>query len=173
MEDIIISINKDGIASANTDKIGNKYENKQKKIRFKFTDKFIDGDAYMEYEINGTKYFVELDKDLENEEYSIIVKSCLLTSYRVKIDLKIDSNRAEENSPVFVSTIVSFIVEDTIGADNEEPEYYPTWLETANEKLSEMDTLNIDVNKEGNITTLTLTRKDGSQKEVEIEAAGS
>lgn len=42
-------------------------------------------------------------------------------------------------------------------------------LELINEAITETNNLNIDVNKEDNITTITLTKKDGTQKIVQVE----
>ena len=55
------------------------------------------------------------------------------------------------------------------------PEEYPTWLEQANTKLNamdealtEVDNLDIDVSKSGTTATVNITKKDGTNKSVQI-----
>lgn len=65
---------------------------------------------------------------------------------------------------------------ESINAVTEAPEGYELWIEKANAKLNEVDEaiektekLDIDIEKFENITTVTITKKDGNQKSVEIK----
>ena len=126
MNDVIINVNeKTGVAYKKicNQKLGNQYQNLQNKLKFEFLD--IDnipkGIAWLEYE----------------KGYQIDIKSCLLVSDRVDVDLKITQEENPNGIPVFVSSIVKFEVKRTINAEKEEPEQYPSWFESANNLLNE------------------------------------
>ena len=180
MNDIIIKIDtKTAKAYCEYNKIGVQHANLQNKLIFEMSEK-INGSAWLEYEINGTKNYAEME-DTENG-YQIDIKSCLLVSNNVNVDLKITESEDAEGIPIFISTIVELDVYDSINATKEEPEYYPDWKTVADSKIAEMNqlkedvneaitktnNLNIDASKSGKVATVTLTKKDATTKTVTL-----
>lgn len=182
MNDIYIQVDtKTAKTECENRKIGVKHANLQNKLIFKMTEKII-GNAWLEYEINGDKNYAEME-EIE-DGYQIIIKSCLLISDYVNVDLKITETENANGIPVFISTKEKLEVYDSINASKEEPEYYPDWKTVADSKIAEMNelkeeiedaieetnNLNIDVsdkvNKEVNIT---LTKKDNTTKRVTLK----
>ena len=158
--------------------LGNDHENLQEKLVFEF-DEFVDGQGRLEYEINGTKNYIILTK--ENETYTIPVRNVITiyqekTKGKVKMQLVITEGTDEEEIPVFKSNIFYLRVRPSINAVNEAPEGYELWIEQANAKLNamdealtEVDNLDLDISQEAGITTLTITKKDGTQESESIE----
>ena len=182
MNDILIKIDtKTAKAHCEYNKIGVQHANLQNKLIFKMSEK-IEGSAWLEYEIGGNKNYAVME-EIESG-YQIDIKSCLLISNYVNIDLKITESENADGIPIFISTIVELDVDESINATEEEPEYYPDWKTVADSKIAEMNqlkeeieaaieetnNLNIDVsdkvNKEVNIT---LTKKDNTTKRVTLK----
>ena len=169
MNDVIISVNeKTGVAYKKNcnQKLGNQHQNLQNKLKFEFIDNIPKGIAWLEYEIDGNKNYALMEE--YEKGYQIDIKSCLLVSDRVDVDLKITQEENPNGIPVFVSSIVKFEVERTINAEEEEPEQYPSWFDSANKVLKEASNLDLDVSKVGDTSTITITKKDGTQKIVEV-----
>lgn len=150
--------------------LGNDHENLQENLVFEF-DEFVNGQARLEYEIEGNKNYIILTK--ENETYTIPVKNVITiyqeeTEGKIQFQLVITEGTNEEEIPVFKSNIFYLRCRPSINAVNEAPEGYELWIEQANEKLNEMDNLNISVSKEGDTATVTVTKKDGTEESVEI-----
>lgn len=126
MNDIIIVVDKNAMAykKCSFQKIGNKQQNLQNKLKFEFEDEIVEGQAWLEYEIDGVKKYTPMEQ--YEKGYQIDIKSCLLTSSQVSVDLKITQNEEPEGVPVFVTNIIEFNVEDTINAKQEELEEYET-----------------------------------------------
>ena len=142
MNDVIININeKNGVAYKKicNQKLGNQHQNLQNKLKFEFidTDNIPKGIAWLEYENDGNKNYALMEE--YEKGYQIDIKSCLLISDHVEVDLKITQEENPNGIPVFVSSIVKFEVERTINAEEEEPDQYPSWFESANAKLVEFD----------------------------------
>lgn len=138
MNDVIINVNeKTGVAYKKicNQKLGNQYQNLQNKLKFEFTDNIPSGIAWLEYENDGNKNYALMEE--YEKGYQIDIKSCLLVSDRVDVDLKITQEENPNGIPVFVSSIVKFEVKRTINAEDEEPEEYPSWFESANNLLNE------------------------------------
>lgn len=139
MNDVIINVNeKTGVSYKKylNQKLGNQHQNLQNKLKFEFADNIPEGIAWLEYEINGNKNYALMEK--YEKGYQIDIKSCLLTGSHVEVDLKITQEDNPNGIPVFVSSIVKFEVERTINAEEEEPEQYPSWFESANKLLNEL-----------------------------------
>ena len=182
MNDILIKIDtKTAKAYCENNRIGVQHANLQNKLIFEMSEK-IEGSAWLEYEIGGNKNYAVME-EIESG-YQIDIKSCLLISDYVNIDLKITESENADGIPIFISTIVELDVDESINATEEEPEYYPDWKTVADSKIAEMNqlkeeieaaieetnNLNIDVsdkvNKEVNIT---LTKKDNTTKRVTLK----
>ena len=179
MSDLIIEINKKTRkVTLNNIHIGNDHENLQENLVFKF-DEFVDGQARLEYEINETKNYIILQK--ENETYTIPVQNVITiyqeqTKGKINFQLVVTEGTEEENIPVFKSNIFFLICRPSINAVTEAPEGYELWIEQANAKLNamdealtEVDNLDIDANKVGKITSIIITKKDGTQKTINVD----
>jgi hypothetical protein len=141
-------------------------ENLQENLVFYFEDEFVDGTARLEYLVENEKKYITLTK--EDSSYSIPVKNVMLKTGNVIMQLVITEGTNEDEIPVFKSKKFYLWVEESINAVDEAPDSYTLWIDTANEKLNEVDNLDIDVSKEGNVSTLEITKKDGTKKSVEI-----
>ena len=153
--------------------IGNDMENLQEKLIFKFTDDFVNGQARLEYKIGSTKNYIVLSK--ENDTYTIPLKNVLTKEGKIEMQLVITETSETEEIPVFKSNVFYLYCNKSINAVNEAPSSYELWIETANAKLNlmdealaEVDNLDIDANKVDTTTTIEITKKDGTTKEVEI-----
>lgn len=146
--------------------LGNELENLQEKLIFKFSDTFVDGQARLEYEHDGEKNYIILEK--EEESYTIPVKNVLTKRGQITMQLVITEGTDEEETPVFKSNEFYLFCNKSINAIEEAPDGYELWIEQANVKLNQIDNLDIEATKEGNISTITITKKDGSQESVKI-----
>ena len=154
--------------------IGNDRENLQGNIVFSFTDEFVDGQGRLEYKIGEEKHFIPLTK--ENETYYCTIKNVITIAGRIDMQLVVNEPEVDEEIPTFKSNMFYVYVETSLNAEGEAPDGYETWIEIANAKLNAMDdaleevnNLDIDGEKEGNTTTITITRKDRTTKEFEVK----
>ena len=174
--------------------LGNDHENLQEKLIFQF-DTFVNGQARLEYELNDELNYLILTK--EEETYTIPVQN-VLTIYqddeekagKIQFQLVITEGTQEENVPVFKSNIFYLRVRPSLNAVTEAPEGYDLWIEQANAKLNlidekledmaealedvneaitEVNNLDLDVNKVDKTATVTLNKKDGTVKTVQID----
>lgn len=168
MNDIIIMVDKNAMAYKKNSfqKLGNKQQNLQNKLKFEFEDEIVEGQAWLEFEIDGVKKFTPMEQ--YEKGYQVDIKDSLLISDKVSVDLKITQNEEPEGVPVFITNIVTFDVEKTICAEEEKPDDYPSWFETANKIINEANNLNLDINKNDKVSTITINKKDGTQKSVDV-----
>ena len=126
MNDIIIVVDKNAMAykKCSFQKLGNEQQNLQNKLKFEFEDDIVEGQAWLEYEIDGVKKYTLMEK--YEKGYQIDIKNSLLTGSQLSVDLKITQDEEPEGVPVFITNIVTFDVEDTINAKQEELEEYET-----------------------------------------------
>lgn len=153
--------------------IGNDMENLQEKLIFKFTDEFVNGQARLEYRIGSAKNYIVLPK--ENDTYTMPLKNVLTKEGKIEMQLVITETSETEEIPVFKSNVFYLYCNKSINAVDEAPDGYELWIETANAKLNlmdealaEVDNLDIDANKVDTTTTIEITKKDGTTKEVQI-----
>lgn len=174
MNDFIVSVEKSTrMVDLPKNVIGNDMENLQEKLIFKFTDEFVKGQGRLEYKIGSTKNYIVLSK--ENDTYTMPLKNVLTKEGKIEMQLVITENEVDEEIPVFKSNVFYLYCNKSINAVNEAPDGYELWIETANAKLNlidealtEVDNLDIDVNKVGTTTTVELTKKDGTTESVQI-----
>ena len=163
MNNIIIEVErKTGKSFCENNKIGVQHSNLQNKIIYKL-DEMINGVAWLEYEIDGRKHFAKMDAI--DMGYQIDIKSCLLVSDYVNVDLKITENENANGIPIFVSTITELDVYESIGASDEEPEEYPSWLDEANAKIDEITTLDNTILQHENIRVQNETTRVQNENE--------
>jgi len=147
--------------------IGNDGENLQENLVFSFDDEFVDGTARVEIaKPDKEKTYIMLEK--VGETYQLPVKSVLTKTGRTNLQLVITEGVDEEEIPIFKSNKFYLVTNASINAEIEQPDEYLSWIETANTKLNQMDNLDIDASKEGKVSTITITKKDGSEESVEV-----
>lgn len=146
--------------------IGNDAENLQGNLVFTFTDEFVIGQARLEYETSDTKAYLPLIQ--KEETYVMPIKSVITKQGQIYMQLVITEGIDEEEIPIFKSNVFYVVVNESINAEIEQPDEYQTWIEIANAKLNQIDNLNIEVEKVDNVSTLTITKKDGTTNSVEI-----
>lgn len=154
--------------------IGIDRENLQETVEFTF-DEFVDGIPRLEFELyNGSKAFIS-DITKSEKKYVLVVKS-ILANYDIKY-VQLVITGVGTNPPVFKTEKMKFIVESSINADEEaDPDEYISWIDMANEKLEEIDdrieevdNLNITGEKVGHVATITITDKEGVSNSIQIE----
>lgn len=174
MNELIISVEKSTrMVDLPKNVIGNDMENLQEKLIFKFTDEFVNGQGRLEYKIGSTRDYIVLSK--ENDTYTMPVQNVITKEGKIEMQLVITEGTNEHSIPVFKSNTFYLYCNKSINAVDEAPEGYELWIEQANAKLNaidealtEVDNLDIDVNKIDTTTTVEITKKDGTTKEVEI-----
>ena len=150
-KDIIIEYKNDRFLT-NSESMGIKSENLQGKIIFK-PEPFIEGACRMYIEGRGS---ILMEK--EENSYTLDILSSLLTEESLDICFKITEPENEKGTPVFCSKIIHFKVLDTIESDEEIPEQYPTWIETFDSKIAEIQALEEE-----------LEEAEESREEAEVE----
>lgn len=136
MQNIIIFKDKK-VYTRNSDILGIFGENNYETLCFGFYDNFIDGNAILEFEFpDGEKKFIELEKDVEESFYKILVKSSLLSQEgEIKLELKI----VNENEVIYKTRIFTMQVLQAINATSTFEEDYPDFVETTTAKLQELE----------------------------------
>lgn len=143
--------------------IGNDGENLQGNLVFTF-DEFVDGQARLEYVIDGNKNYIMLEK--VGETYQVPVLSVI--TKKGQIDMQVVVTQGTEDVAIFKSNLFYLTCNASINAEIEQPEEYMQWIEVANAKLNEVDNLDIDAVKENGVATITITKKDGTQQSVNL-----
>lgn len=170
MKDIKIKINgTNSYVFLEDDTLGISGENLQGKIIFEFTENtFVDGIGYLETKLSdGTTGYLMMNK--VGETYQVEIKSSLLAQRGlITLQLRITQVQNGEEIPAFKSKTFFLNVLEAINAVGEMPDEYPEWIDIANAKLVEIDNLDIEANKENNITTITITRKNGTVEKAYI-----
>ena len=139
--------------------IGNDGENLQGNLVFTF-DEFVDGQARLEYLIDGKKNYIVLEK--VGETYQVPILSVI--TKKGQIDMQVVVTQGTEDIAIFKSNLFYLTCNASINAEIEQPEEYMQWIEVANAKLNEIDNLDIDAVKENGVATITITKKDGTQE---------
>lgn len=170
-------------------------ENLQGYVVFSFKDMFVNGVPRVEV-IQGSNKYIITEVETENETYKLPIKSSLLTSKTVQMELVITENEEENSIPVFKSNPFYLYVAESINATETIPEEYATWIDTLNakvleidEKLDDVDTalenvstaienaetatsgaekVNISSSKSGKTTTVTTTNRNGENTTNEV-----
>lgn len=168
MKDVIIKIDQNSMVYKQETVLGISYENLQGKIIFKFLGTFPKGTAYLEYERDTEKGYLQMNQ--VGEEYQLEIKSSLLTKEgRIYLQLRVTEDATPEGIPVFKSNKFYLEVKEAINATTEIPDEYPEWIDTANEKIKEMDNLNITTERVENGVDIVLTDKKGNTTRTEVK----
>ena len=168
MKDVIIKIDQNSMVYKQETVLGISYENLQGKIIFKFLGTFPKGIAYLEYERDTEKGYLQMNQ--VGEEYQLEIKSSLLTKEgRIYLQLRVTEDATLEGIPVFKSNKFYLEVKEAINATAEIPDEYPEWIDTANEKIKEMDNLNITTERVEDGVDIVLTDKKGNTTRTEVK----
>lgn len=137
---ILTNVETRNIVKRDYDFLGVAGENNIEQLVFKLTA-FIDGEAILEIEKYNPeneleKYFIALDK--KDESYVLEVKSSLLD---VAKDIKMQLHITTENEEVFISKTFIMHVYEQIKATETVPEQYAEWIDIANAKIAQMNSL--------------------------------
>ena len=167
MNDIIIKVDTEtGRAVSNTELLGIKGQNLQNKLIFKMSEK-IKGIAWCEVRQDNTLSYIALKEN--NTGYEANILSSLLTTSSVDVNLRITETENSSGVPVFVSSIVSFVVLDSINASEQMPEEYPSWLDIANAKMQEIENVNIESERIDTGVLIKTTDNQGKTTTVELK----
>ena len=168
MKDVIIKIDQNSMVYKQETVLGIGYENLQGKIIFKFLGTFPKGTAYLEYERGTEKGYLQMNQ--VGEEYQLEIKSSLLKKEgRIYLQLRVTEDATPEGIPVFKSNKFYLEVKEAINATTEIPDEYPEWIDTANEKIKEMDNLNITTERVEDGVDIVLTDKKGVTTRTEVK----
>lgn len=166
MNDLLIKVSKRSrLIDLDHSTLGIVGENLQEKLIFTFQDEFVDGMARLEYELDGEKHYVLMEK--VGRSYILPVQNVLLTK-EGNIDLQLVITEDKTGTPVFKSEVFTLYCKKSIEAVGEAPSSYELWIEKANRILLEASRVNIDGKKTGNETLITITQKDGNKKSFPI-----
>ena len=174
MKDLLIKISRDSrMVTLPENFIAIEGEELQNNLVFEFSDTFVDGQARLEYYVEGNKYYTPMAKT--DKQYSLPIRNVITKAGKIKMQLVISEGTDEEDVPVFKSNIFFLYCNESINAVGEAPDGYQIWIEQANAKLNamdialqEVDNLDIDVSKSGTVSTVSITKKDGTEKSVNI-----
>ena len=166
MNNIEIRINKKSkMVDLSKTFLGNEGESLQGKLIFSF-DEFVEGQARLEFEIDGKTDMIFLER--VGETYQAPILSKLTKKGQIDMQLVISEGISEDEIAIFKSNVFYIYCNYSINAESEQPEEYPSWIEIANTKLNQLDNINIGATKENDKTIITITRKDGSVQIVEV-----
>ena len=140
------------------------------KVEFEFSEEITQDyvkEAY--FTLNGSTYKQIIQNNECDIPYEVLNKQGQVeigvVAYLVENDEEI---KRYNPSPVYISTLIGSLKEDF---ENSEP-ITPTDKEQIEQELlnisTQMDNLDIDAEKEEHKTTITITKKDGTTKEVEV-----
>ena len=162
-KDIIVSVNAaDGSVYTNEQSLGISGENLAGQIIVEFINgDFVDGVASIEIERGDEKGIIAMTKNADTKTYRLPIKSSLLSTVgEIKAQVTITQTKKGTEIPVYKSKIFTLTVGEAINATATIPEEYPTWLETANAKIAEMDALMADM--EEKVESGYFNGKDGA-----------
>lgn len=151
------------------EKVGNIGENLQSMLIFSFTDEFVNGQARLDYTINGESQYVFMEK--VGETYQTPVTSQLAQNGSIDLQLVITEGTDENEIPKFKSNVFYLPFGKSINAEIEQPEEYEEWIDVANTKLNQVDNVDIDITTIDEVTKVEITRKDGTKKEATVNGS--
>lgn len=151
------------------EKVGNIGENLQSMLVFSFTDEFVNGQARLEYTINGENQYVFMQK--VGETYQTPITSQLAQNGSVDLQLVITEGTDENEIPKFKSNVFYLPFGKSINAEIEQPEEVEEWIDIANTKLNQVDNVDIDITTIDDVTKVEITRKDGTKKEAVVNGS--
>ncbi len=136
-KDILVSINTETSKIINNSActVGVKSENLQANLIIKPIP-FVNGAGRFYVENQGS---IKMKK--QEDCYILPIKSSLLKNGDFNFCFKVTEPENEGETPIFVSEICDFKVLDTIESEEEIPDQYPSWIETFDSKIAELEEL--------------------------------
>lgn len=167
MEKIIINVEKSTrMVSLTKTTIGNDLENLQQELVFKFTDSFVNGEARLDYKVGNNAYHIPMTKD--GETYTAPIKNVITKEGRIEMQLVIVQAAQDEEIPLFKSNVFYMFCNKSINAQEEAPDSYEYWLDVIEEKLAEIDNLNISAERVSDGVNITITDKEGTSTTTKV-----
>lgn len=131
LKDIIVNIdNNTNEIKLNNTNVGVDGENLVSRLVFKFSDKFIDGYARVEYLKDTEKNYINIDK--ENDTYVLPINNVLTKRGTMYLQLIITEEENDFGIPIFKSKKFPVIISDSINAVDEAPKGYDDWITKGN-----------------------------------------
>lgn len=115
--------------------LGVEGENNVTRLIFQLSQ-FIDGIGMLRIKKDDFEGYVYLDKDIENQEYSLIVKSSLLSKAgTIRMLFRINDAEEQDTKTIFKSLPFSMKVKQELSTVNTIPEEYDTWIDKVNQAI--------------------------------------
>ena len=171
MDKIYIKVDKKtGMVYLENAVIGRDKENLQQELIFSFENGFILGSPRLEYKIGNNRYHIPMERI--DETYVVPIKNILTVEGKIEMQLVIVEQEQDEEIPVFKSNVFYVYCNKSINAQEEAPDDYEYWLDVIQEKIVEMDNIDIDIQTVDDNTEVIITRKDGTTKEAIVSGGG-
>lgn len=151
-------------SSENEYNVGIHGENLQGNIVFELSEK-VEGIGYLQIQKNDKIENILMSNDEYYTKYYVPIKSALLDAENFRFQLRITEPENENGIPVFLSPIYIAYVGEDIG-NIVEPEEYPTWLDTANSKIME---INEAIGKVSDVYTSEIERRKNESQRIADE----
>lgn len=134
MNDIIVTVLKNGTVVLTDDKIGYNGENKARNIIVKLEEFIEDGTAVLEINQHSKKYFLTLE---EREQMFVLpIRESLLAYSEIEMQFRL----IKDENIIIKSEIFKFEIDDSINAiDKKIPEEYSDWFIDTTNKLSQLE----------------------------------
>jgi len=160
--DVVIKVNpQDRKVYFNDNFLGLNAENLQSNLVFEFDGEFVNGSPRVEVEKDGNKYIIT-DVTRVNDTYVMEIKSSLLTTDTINMQLVI-TEAGDNEIPIFKSKQFYLFVGESINASTEIPDEYETLYDEIQEKIAEVNNLNITGERVTDGVEITFTDKLGNE----------
>lgn len=175
-KNIIITVDaKSNAVSVNSNTVGAIGENLQGLFIVEFCGAdYIAGACWLEIDGDGEKGYIEL-KPSGNNTYTAPIKSGITKhAGNIKAQIRITQSEVDGDIPIFKSDMFNLNTIASINAIEEIPDEYPEWIDTANEKIAEMNALMADIEEkaESGYFSVKVVQETGqSTKEVMSQKA--
>lgn len=169
MKQIIIDSNTRQL-NQNTIFLGYLEENKAEQIQFVIPEEYKEFGKKASFRTRTGEKF---QKTFDNITSDILTVTKDITKYR-KLDCNIEFFKIEDNDEIIAKTsILHIIVSDSIVCDDikeETPQIaiIDNLITQVSNKISEVDNIDFDISKKDYITTIILTKKDKTQKIIQV-----
>ena len=139
--------------------LGLNAENLQSNLVFEFDGDFVAGTPRIEIEKGENKYIIT-DVSRVDDTYVMEIKSSLLTTDVIWFQLVI-TEVGNEEIPIFKSKKFYLTVAESINANTELPDEYATLYDQIEEKIAEVNNLNITAERVSDGVEIDITDKTG------------
>ena len=141
--------------------LGLNAENLQSNLVFEFDGEFVNGSPRVEVEKDGNKYIIT-EVSRVNDTYVMEIKSSLLTTDVIWFQLVV-TEAGDNEIPIFKTRKFFLEVKESINASTEIPEEYETLYDEIQEKIAEVNNLNVVGERVTDGVEITFTDKLGNE----------